>query len=444
MSKILKRTFALALALALVLSLAACGGNGGTNNGGAVGNNGASSADAFDTDAFIASIPSELKGTKIQFLNWYDPYDYGQEGEVIDAFEAATGIDVEVIVVEYGSQYNERLAGLVATGSSPDVYALDKPRAAYMKSAQPIVNATGYDFSDKAWNTAVKELYSVDGVQYAANLSYTPFKRMQVMYYNTQVMEENGYDDPWQLYKEGKWTWQKFYEMCADWVKQGTDYYGCTTACYSMVAETQGIDFVKYNGKQWEMNLYDTDVLDAWKWTLEKKSERILVQDNAVFDAAKPTALFSTSNTAGLEAKSTWVSKLKKYGYFAAAPMPAFEGKTYYAPVSELNAFAVPIGAKNAKAVPYFISYFCNLAKYNIDEYYYDEQSKEVMTELLGIENQYVSMSQTLFDFEANPFSWNLFNNGTAAQINTFVQSMEYQCQDKLNQMNDVLTNMQK
>lgn len=445
MSKIVKRVLALALALSIVLTLAACGGNKNGDDANKGTSGGISIENVFDTDAFIATIPAELKGTTVKFLNWYDPYDFDQEGKVIDAFEQATGINVEVIDVEYGAAYNDKLAGLIATGDSPDLYAMDYARAAYMKHAQPIVAATGYDFADKAWNPYVKQMYSVDGIQYAANLSYTPFIRMLTTVYNKQVMEEFGFEDPWALYKEGKWTWEKAMQMCEEWVKQGTEYYGFGTVVYDMAGQTMGLDFMKYDGKQWNLDLYSADVVEAWRWTLEKKAERLIVQGtNTVFDAAKPFALFSTDNTAGLEKMNTWNTKIKRYGYFAAAPMPHFEGKERYTIVNELNAFAVPIGAKNAKAVPYFLSYFCNLAKYDIDTYYFDEQSKEVMLELLGSDNKYQAMSKIAFNFDANPFSWNLFNNGTAAQITTFIQSMEYRCQDNLNQLNDVLANMNK
>ena len=81
---------------------------------------------------------------------------------------------------------------------------------------------------------------------------------------------------------------------------------------------------------------------------------------------------------------------------------------------------------------------------YNIEDYYFDEQSKEVMLELLGTNNKYFSMSKQAFKFGHKEFGWNLFNNGTAAQITTFIQSMEYMCQDYLNQLNDVLVKLEK
>ena len=67
-----KRVFAPILALAMVLSLAACGGGtNGDNNSANAGGNKFDAADAFDTDAFIASMPEKLKGTTVTFLNWY-------------------------------------------------------------------------------------------------------------------------------------------------------------------------------------------------------------------------------------------------------------------------------------------------------------------------------------------------------------------------------------
>ncbi len=46
--------------------------------------------------------------------------------------------------------------------------------------------------------------------------------------------------------------------------------------------------------------------------------------------------------------------------------------------------------------------------------------------------------------FDSNPMVWHLYNSATSSQITTFIQQQEYRCQDKLNQMNDVLANMNK
>ena len=155
MSKTITRILALALALSMVACLAACGGNTQTGSGSSNGEGSNFSADnAFDTDAFIASMPSELKGTTIKFLNWYDVDARAAEKANVEAFEAASGVNVEVLKVEWGKAYNDKLAGLVATGDAPDVIRMSAPKMAWMKALQPISNP-GYDFSDKAWNDVV-------------------------------------------------------------------------------------------------------------------------------------------------------------------------------------------------------------------------------------------------------------------------------------------------
>lgn len=443
MKKKITRVFSLLLAVAMVFSLAACGGNtttGGTNNN--EGGAGVTAADAFDTDAFIASMPSELKGTTIKFLNWYDPDDREHEKKVIEAFEAATGINVEVIVTEYGSDYNDKLSGLVATGDAPDVIRMSEAQSVWMKSLQPIVN-TGYDFSDKAWNADVKDHYSVNGIQYAANLSYSPFVLFATIVYHKDTMEEFGFDDPWELYKNGEWTWTKLEEMCAEWVKQGSDYYGVAFGNYTLYPDTAGLDFVTYDGSKWNMNLYDSTLLDNWKKNIENRENRIFVQGgNTTFDVTKHKALFSYTDSTGLEKSSVFNTKTKKSGQFAAAPVPKHEDSDYYVPVTELVGFGVPKGAKNAAAVPYFISWYGNLAKYDLDSMYFDEQSREVYEALVQEPNRFMSMSASIFTFDANPFIWHLFNNCASSQITTFIQQEEYKCQDKLDQINDVLARM--
>ena len=441
MAKKVKSLIALVLALAMVLSLAACGGAGnGAASGTGAGGTGFSTDDAFDTDAFIASMPGELKGTTIKFLNWYDIEARQAEWDNIKAFEAASGIKVDVIDVEYGAAYSDKLAGLVATGDAPDLIRMSSPKMTWMKTLQPIVN-TGYDFSDDAWNGAIKELYSVDGIQYAANLSYTPFILFATVAYHTDTMEEFGFEDPWELWKKGEWTWDKMNEMSSEWVKQGPDYHGLATALYGGMAQTAGKDFVSYDGKQWQMNLYDADLLGYWTKTLEGREARLFVQaTNTTFDQTKHKALFAYCDSTGLEASSQYQSKLKKRGVWGVAPTPKHANSEYYLPVTELVAWGVPIGAKNPKAVPYFISWYGNLAKYDIDTFYYNEQAKEVFQAMVVEPNRAMSMSNSIFSFDANPFVWHLFNNGASSQITTFIQQQEYRCQDKLNQWNEILS----
>lgn len=438
----MKKFLALFLALCMVLSLAACGGNGNGNAGSV--NAGFSAEEAFDTDAFIASMPNELRGTTITFYNWYKVADRQAEYDNIKAFEAASGIKVNLIDAEYGKAYADTLAGLVATGDAPDVIRMSKPDVAWMKMLQPITNS-GYDFSSPEWNNSVKELFSVDGYQYAANLTYTPFVVFSLLQYYTDDMTEYGYDDPLELWKKGEWTWDKLESMCDEWVKQGTDYYGVGTSIYPMIANTVGKDFVSFDGKQWQMNLYDSELIDIWRHTLEQRESRIFVQStNTSFGQTKHNAMFATVDTTSLEKSSTYGERMKRRGVWGVVPLPKYNDYDYYVPTSELIGWGMPIGAKNPKAVPYFISWYANLSKYDMDSLYYDERCKELFVDLSSRANRFTPMSSNMFSFDANPFVWNLFNNASSSQITTFIQQQEYRCQDKLTQWNDAFANMNK
>ena len=446
MAKSIKRVLSIMLVLVLVLSLVACGGNADNddNNAANVGSSGYKAEDAFDTDAFLAQMPEKLRGTTLTFMTWYDIENNKAEWDNILAFEQASGINVDVIAPEY-KQYNDKLAGLVATGDSPDVIRMSEPNMAWMKSLQPITN-TGYDFSSKEWDPLVKEYYSVDGVQYAANLSYTPYINFGMILYATDIMEEWGFEDPWELWKKGEWTWEKMNQMAGEWIKQGPNYYGWATVNFSLRASTMGIDFVSYDGKQWALDLYSSEVLDAWKYIVEDRENRLSIQGtNSNFGKVKTDTLFGYQNSVCLETfQASGESKMRKRGVLGYAPAPKVEGEEYYMPIVELLAWGVPIGAKNPEAVPYFISWYANLAKYDMDTYYYDEHCQEIFTAMVTYPKRFLAMSDKMFNFDANPLTWNLYTNAASSQITTFIQSQEYRCLDALAQYNDVLSRMNK
>lgn len=251
-----------------------------------------------------------------------------------------------------------------------------------------------------------------------------------------------------ELWKKGEWTWEKMQEMSEEWIKQGPDYYGFGNVVFDMPASTVGLDFMAYDGNQWTMDLYDSTLLDIWKDIIEDRENRITIQGGlTTFDNTKHKSLFSYVDSTALESSSAYGTKLKNRKVWGIAPAPKYEGKDYYVPITELVAWGVPIGAKNPKAVPYFISHYANLAKYDLDEFFYKDdnigtQARELFEDMVSQPNRFLNMSATVFDFDANPFVWHLYNNAASSQISTFIQSEEYRCQDKLNQLNDVLKNM--
>ncbi|MBR5032929.1 MAG: hypothetical protein IKX70_04615 [Treponema sp.] len=74
-----------------------------------------------------------------------------------------------------------------------------------------VSNVPGVDWKDKKWNKAVCSV--LPGYTFSAD---SPEPRA-ALFFNKRILKDNGFDpdEPYNLQKEGKWTWQTFEDMCA-------------------------------------------------------------------------------------------------------------------------------------------------------------------------------------------------------------------------------------
>lgn len=293
-----KRVLAALLGCAIAVSAVACGSKKDNSDdksktGANSQNNLNMSEYTLDSEAVLASMPAELKGTKITFLNWYDP-NKREEKPVIEAFEEKTGIEVINRVVEY-NKYIDTVAGLLTVGETPDVLRMKAPTMGLLKLLQPI-SVTGFDFSGKAWSKATMSAYTFGDKCYGMSLVNTPYFLPAMLFYNKDTVEEMGFKNPYELYKEGKWTWDEMKNMCTEWVNQGTEYTGACLWPDSAPATTRGnADFVKKNADGiYELTLDNQDAIDAWKFTEECVIGGLFTNLNDGFDQAKQKLLFAS------------------------------------------------------------------------------------------------------------------------------------------------------
>lgn len=449
--KNIKKVFAILLVVAMAFTAVGCGGNGGggTNNGGAVVGEINPTEYALDTEAVLASMPSELRGTKITFLSWYDPKER-EEKDVIAAFEQKTGITIENRVVDY-TGYATTVASMLATGETPDVLRMKSPSLSLIKLLQPL-SVTGFDFSDKAWDKYTMGLYTFGDKCYAANLVYTPYFLPTMFFYNSSVIEDMGFEDPYELWKKGKWTWSKYREMCSTWVNEnGAEYIGGAISTAAWVSDTAGASFTKLNddGITYSLDLTNQLALDCWKFAQEGKQMGIFTNINDGFDQAKPKLLFAQMDSTACQQSSGYFNKTRLRGFLKAVAVPVWdltEGydgwENYSLTMRENIGFGIPKGAKNAKAVPYFLAYLCNFANYNqgVGEggFFFSEQAKESYLDLMTIEKRANDQFQGIAAYDGtleNP-GWVLFMQVDPAQTEQWLQEREYIIQNGLTQYN--------
>lgn len=231
-----KKLLALLLSLVLVMSLlVGCGGSssdGSDNDGGNKNTTGGSSADkddADDTDSEDSEVdtegknvswetfdidPDAYKGQTLTIWTWWDN-DEGTN-EATAYFEEITGATVEWVNVPW-ADYPAKLISGVSAGTGPDVcYIGPEAIPTYVKKNILFPLSDYVDFNSPALTTYspqvqnIMDYFNVDGKIYAmADAGAGTFK----LYYRKDLLENAGLEDPYDLFMNGEWTWEKWFEL---------------------------------------------------------------------------------------------------------------------------------------------------------------------------------------------------------------------------------------
>lgn len=221
----LKRFLASACALVVCLGMAACGDTEDADNGDT-----ASKAEKQENTAIemtddqkakvgdlASKVPDvELANKTVKFLGHYDINP--SEGQVVSPglqlFRDKYQGEIEWVETSWDNRYSD-LSKLVLSGDAPDMFSpmdMDAfPKCAINNLFDPVDDYIDLD-SDLWSDTAVvNDMFVYKGKHYIAATRSAP---NIVCIYNTRVIQENGLEDPAELYKNGEWTLSKFEEMC--------------------------------------------------------------------------------------------------------------------------------------------------------------------------------------------------------------------------------------
>ncbi len=224
MKKLFSEKFSLAKLICLALSAAMCFGLAGCGDNGEKDNESSKPlgvvTDDVESEVLEASKVANKKygGKTFKMLFNYAPGEITERR--IRAFNKAHDANIE-IVVEAGQRYANLLATAVAGGTPYDIVAINGnyfPNLATQDLLEPLNDYyTDVDFynSAKPKNGGITKEYvdafSYKGKAYAVGSAKSVYSLMFI--YNKKLFNDNGLEDPWTLYKEGKWTWKKFMEM---------------------------------------------------------------------------------------------------------------------------------------------------------------------------------------------------------------------------------------
>lgn len=341
----------------------------------------------------LASMPKKLRGTKIVLFNWNTPTEYTGAPAVIDEFTKQTGIKVEWKTIAYAT-YWTKIPAVVASGEGiPDVVRATGPIIEFMIPYDTL-SAAKYDFTDEAWDQELMDLYTFNGKTYATSLKNTHVGGIGVMFYNKALIDKYELEDPYKLWKANKWTWDKYISMCREFADltglEGADGEG-NMSRYLNAFGFQGTLHYDKKANKFVSNIKDKRFRTVVEELCGYYNEEQLFGfgGEPTFNASK--ALFSLGTAIHARNKNSYFGTLKAAGSLYVIPMPTIPGQKYYVPWGEAEAYAIPQGAPNAEAVPYFLRYFLDGANYELSTYFGNKQNLEVYNWLMSQPNKIYS-----------------------------------------------------
>lgn len=328
-----------------------------------------------------AQIPEELKGTEITVYSWNEANAATGSVEAIQKFERETGIKVNWIAGSY-DDYATKVSAMVTGGDSPDIVRVRDTDFSMINMLTPL-DEVNYDFSDQAWNHELMEEYKVNGKYYAASLDNTPFFQPMVTYYNKSLISKYNLEDPYTLWQNGEWTWDKCMEICKNFLDQaGKDYHGMSLFDGSDYAHSLGTSFLSYDPEksQYVSHMSDTELVKGWQYVASNVAKGLMMKDvyrHEDFDNG--IVLFCNDAIIGARTSHFYFQKTKTAGSLGVVPFPAVDGQEeYYQILCENEAYGIAKGAKNPEAAAYFLRFYLDEANYNMDTFYCDDQAMEV------------------------------------------------------------------
>ena len=473
------------LALALTLSLVACGGDGETTATTTIAGDETVTTTVADADSTTttasgeqsasktskttagkttkqptgnassltwaqvkAKMPANLKGSKLVFYNWNELNSITDAQKAVNNFTKETGITLDYQVGSYKS-YATEIAAKQAAKSAPDIVRMKDLNPALLAMLQPLSN-TGYDFNDKAWDQDVMERYSYKGTVYAVNMANTVMQQPDVFLYNKNLLTKFGMDDldPYTLWKRGQWDFDKFVEVCETFKNEAGDGYIPFSAFkWQAFAQVQGSDFVLYTENGFKNNVTDTRLSDGMRKMIQLRQDG-LAGPNAwqrnSFEGGN--VLFFHDAIIGARKTHFYFTGLKANGSLSAVPIPAIKGKEYYQLFAELEAYAVPTGAKNPTAVPYFLRYWLDAENYNVDQFFANKNILEIYKHCMKQENRIMTFNYQYVLTEANGFEHYIHTiaSGTTGALNTMLNGEKNTIEAAVRQTNAILEKLQK
>lgn len=171
----------------------------------------------FSTRADYSIYKDKFKGETLTVWAWWDITE--PEKEAWEQFEELTGAKMDWVVIGW-SEYTEKLISSVSAGTGPDICFFGAEAIPTYVKKNIILPVSDYVHFDRPAFTTyspqaerIIDYFTMDGKIYAiADQGPSSYK----LYYRKDLLENAGLEDPYDLFVNGEWTWDKWFELMED------------------------------------------------------------------------------------------------------------------------------------------------------------------------------------------------------------------------------------
>ncbi|MBQ5316831.1 MAG: hypothetical protein J6I96_04685 [Oscillospiraceae bacterium] len=247
-----------------------------------------------EDQATLDDVTSKLRDVELEnkTVKWLAHYDInpnttqgGSESVELNMFRTKYGGEIQYYPTTWNTRYSD-LSTYVLGGEGIDFFPADTaalPKGIISGMFQPIDDYI--DINDELWSNVSEgmEIFNFNGKHYQF---VTGITAEQVCFYSAKTIDENGLDDPYELWKDGDWNWDSFERLLVEFIEADPDdHYGLDNWFNEKALFlSAGVPFVTTD----ESGTLVTNVLDP---TIEKAmdfqydlNQKGLVLDLGMFD----------------------------------------------------------------------------------------------------------------------------------------------------------------
>jgi multiple sugar transport system substrate-binding protein len=268
----LKKIVAGLMAMSMMFTLGACGGGDSDSSSSSADTTSAERTKDED-EVTVADLGDkyandvDISGQEIVWLADYDinPTNNDDRSVALTLFEDTYGGSIKWVQTTSATKFDD-LANMIIGGDQVDMFPYEwdaVPNGVYKNQYEPLDDYI--DLDDELWADMkdIADTFEYNGQHYVIPYCITDPVCIQ---YSRTLMDEEGLDDPYELYQKGEWDWDAFLSMMEKFVNNaddGEERFGINGWFGQAVIQSTGKTIVDYDGTTFTNNITDPQIEKA-------------------------------------------------------------------------------------------------------------------------------------------------------------------------------------